>query len=58
MKAKLIEANKPGKFETKLNEFIKDVMVIDIKYLTSGGSFGSWWSALVLYIDKEKEKKK
>ena len=49
MKIKLIESNKPGIFESKLNEFIKDKKVVDIKYATNIGGFGSWWSALVLY---------
>lgn len=59
MKVKLIVCNDidyfKDNFETEINDFIKDIEVIDIKYAESYNQYDneSVGSALIMYKDKE-----
>ena len=59
MKVKLIVCDDidyfKDNFETEINNFIKDVEVIDIKYAESYNEYGNETvgSALIMYKDKE-----
>ena len=55
MKVKHIAGGVNGKkFEDDINDFIKDVKVIDIKYSETAESSDSWYSALILYENIQK----